>query len=169
MDLSLAKAAPIRRNLFGPVDHEHLQQEFQSLMRSSMEQAKQRWNFDFFQEVPVVGLLQWEELQGHEVPAFYHAHVARGPRPPLQPVNRTVGREGPVHPLGREAERARSIKTATGAKKRRQTHLTDLVKLGLKAGKGGITQAWPYFAKLILTTNWLYSVAFGKTVRCPSD
>ncbi|XP_039210505.1 cyclin-dependent kinase inhibitor 1-like [Crotalus tigris] len=125
MDLVLAKAAPIRRNLFGPVDHEHLQQEFQSLMRSSMEQAKQRWNFDFFQDVPVVGLLQWEELQGHEVPAFYHTHVAREPRPPLQPVNRTVDREGPVHPLDRETERFRSIKTATGAKKRRQTHLTD--------------------------------------------
>ncbi|KAM3833669.1 cyclin-dependent kinase inhibitor 1-like [Vipera latastei] len=125
MEQVWAKAAPTRRNLFGPVDHERLQQEFQSLMRSSMEQAKQRWNFDFFRDVPIVGLLQWEELQGHEVPAFYHAHVAREPRPPLQPVNRTLDREGQVHPLGRGAERARPIKTATGAKKRRQTYLTD--------------------------------------------
>ncbi|XP_058046662.1 cyclin-dependent kinase inhibitor 1-like [Ahaetulla prasina] len=125
MDLISAKAAPTRRNLFGPVDHDHLLQEFQSMMRSSMEQAKQRWNFDFFQDMPIVGLLQWEELQGHEVPAFYHTHVARESRPPLQPVNRTADREGKVHLLGREVERGRPIKTATLGKKRRQTYLTD--------------------------------------------
>ncbi|KAG8142731.1 hypothetical protein E2320_005934, partial [Naja naja] len=125
MELVPAKAAPTRRNLFGPVDHDHLLQEFQSMMRSSLEQAKQRWNFDFFQEMPVVGLLQWEELQGHEVPAFYHSHVARESRPPLQPVNRTVDREEKVHLLGREAERGRPIKMATIGKKRRQTYLTD--------------------------------------------
>uniref|UniRef100_A0A670Y122 Cyclin-dependent kinase inhibitor domain-containing protein n=1 Tax=Pseudonaja textilis TaxID=8673 RepID=A0A670Y122_PSETE len=119
-------ASPIRRNLFGPVDHDSLLQEFQSMMRSSLEQAKQRWNFDFFQEMPVVGLLQWEELQGHEVPAFYHTHVARESRPPLQPMNRAVDREENVHLLGREAERGRPIKMATLAKKRRQTYLTGM-------------------------------------------
>ncbi|XP_032077447.1 cyclin-dependent kinase inhibitor 1-like [Thamnophis elegans] len=125
MDLISAKTAPTRRNLFGPVDHDHLLQEFQSMMRSSMEQAKQRWNFDFSQDVPIMGLLQWEELQGHEVPAFYHTHVARESRPPLQPANRTVDREGKVRLLGREAERGRAIKTVTLGKKRRQTYLTD--------------------------------------------
>ncbi|KAM6437065.1 cyclin-dependent kinase inhibitor 1-like [Liasis olivaceus] len=123
MELTSAKADPIRRNLFGPVDHEHLQQEFQSVMSSSMERAKQRWNFDFFQEVPTAGLLQWEELQGHEVPAFYHPCVAREPRQPLQPVNRTVDRDAKAPLLAKEVERARPAKKA--AVKRRQTHLTD--------------------------------------------
>ncbi|XP_070610806.1 cyclin-dependent kinase inhibitor 1-like [Erythrolamprus reginae] len=126
MDLISAKAAPTKRNLFGPVDHDQLLQEFQSMMRSSMEQAKQRWNFDFFQDTPIVGLLQWEELRGHEVPAFYRTHIARESRPPLQPFNRTVDcREGKIQLQGREAERARPSKTATVGKKRRQTYLTD--------------------------------------------
>uniref|UniRef100_A0A8C6Y127 Cyclin-dependent kinase inhibitor domain-containing protein n=1 Tax=Naja naja TaxID=35670 RepID=A0A8C6Y127_NAJNA len=131
---------PTRRNLFGPVDHDHLLQEFQSMMRSSLEQAKQRWNFDFFQEMPVVGLLQWEELQGHEVPAFYHSHVARESRPPLQPVNRTVDREEKVHLLGREAERGRPIKMATIGKKRRQTYLTGISRLQFHRAKGKAKQ-----------------------------
>ncbi|NXS53358.1 CDN1A inhibitor, partial [Brachypteracias leptosomus] len=49
-----------RRNLFGPVDHEQLQQDFQHMLHNSIKGAQQKWNFDFLQDVPVEGLLQWE-------------------------------------------------------------------------------------------------------------
>ncbi|NXK00377.1 CDN1A inhibitor, partial [Corythaixoides concolor] len=48
------------RNLFGPVDHEQLQQDFQHTLRNSIERARQKWNFDFLRDTPVEGLLQWE-------------------------------------------------------------------------------------------------------------
>ncbi|NXA38916.1 CDN1A inhibitor, partial [Eudromia elegans] len=49
-----------QRNLFGPVDHEQLQQDFQRMLRSSIEGARQKWNFDFLRDAPAEGLLQWE-------------------------------------------------------------------------------------------------------------
>ncbi|XP_063165294.1 cyclin-dependent kinase inhibitor 1-like [Candoia aspera] len=124
MALSTAKAAPARRNLFGPVDHDHLQQELQRAMSSGLEQAKQRWNFDFFRERPTAGPLQWEELRGHEVPAFYHTCVAREARHPLQPLNRAGDRDAKAHLLGREVDRAGPARKGA-AKKRRQTYVTD--------------------------------------------
>ncbi|KFV70207.1 Cyclin-dependent kinase inhibitor 1B, partial [Dryobates pubescens] len=48
----------VQRNLFGPTDHE--QQDFEHVLHSSVEGAQQKWNFDFLQDVPVEGLLQWE-------------------------------------------------------------------------------------------------------------
>ncbi|CAI5773858.1 cyclin-dependent kinase inhibitor 1-like [Podarcis lilfordi] len=47
-----AKTNHVRRNLFGPVDHSNLQQDIQHILCTSMEKAKWRWNFDFWQEVP---------------------------------------------------------------------------------------------------------------------
>ncbi|NXJ85265.1 CDN1A inhibitor, partial [Trogon melanurus] len=49
-----------RRNLFGPIDHEQLRQDFQHMLRSSIEGAQQKWNFDFLRDTPTEGLLQWE-------------------------------------------------------------------------------------------------------------
>ncbi|KFP25837.1 Cyclin-dependent kinase inhibitor 1, partial [Colius striatus] len=54
------KATQAQRNLFGPVDHEQLHQDFQHMLRSSVERAQQKWNFDFLRDVPAEGLLQWE-------------------------------------------------------------------------------------------------------------
>ncbi|NXV20881.1 CDN1A inhibitor, partial [Cepphus grylle] len=48
------------RNLFGPVDHEQLRQDFQHMLCNRMERAQQKWNFDFLRDTPVEGLLQWE-------------------------------------------------------------------------------------------------------------
>ncbi|NXG49990.1 CDN1A inhibitor, partial [Psilopogon haemacephalus] len=50
----------VQRNLFGPIDHEQLQQDLAYMLHSSIERAQQKWNFDFLQEVPMEGLLQWE-------------------------------------------------------------------------------------------------------------
>nr|XP_020651152.1 cyclin-dependent kinase inhibitor 1 isoform X1 [Pogona vitticeps] len=50
------------RNLFGPVDHEQLQKDFQSLMRVQLEEAQQKWNFDFETETPLEGNYKWEKV-----------------------------------------------------------------------------------------------------------
>ncbi|XP_072408217.1 cyclin-dependent kinase inhibitor 1-like [Chiloscyllium punctatum] len=69
------KVEHVRRNLFGPVDHEQLQQDFQHLLRANIEAAGQKWNYDFGREVPSEGTLEWEELKCHDVPAFYRSRV----------------------------------------------------------------------------------------------
>ncbi|XP_016355886.1 cyclin-dependent kinase inhibitor 1-like isoform X1 [Sinocyclocheilus anshuiensis] len=71
------QAAVVRRNLFGPVDHQQLQQDFQRLFCMNVEIAKQRWNFDFQRDQPVPGCIEWEELQCQDVPVFYHSCVVR--------------------------------------------------------------------------------------------
>ncbi|XP_054836901.1 cyclin-dependent kinase inhibitor 1 [Eublepharis macularius] len=50
------------RNLFGPVDHEQLQNDFQSLMKAEWEEAQRRWNFDFETETPLEGDYRWEKI-----------------------------------------------------------------------------------------------------------
>ncbi|XP_051247864.1 cyclin-dependent kinase inhibitor 1D isoform X2 [Dicentrarchus labrax] len=68
------KVGPVRRNLFGPVDHEQLQQDFQRLLCMSVEVANKRWNFDFQSETPGEGSnIKWEELRCQDVPAFYRS------------------------------------------------------------------------------------------------
>lgn len=80
----------MRRNLFGPVDHQQLQQDFQRLLCMSMEVANKRWNFDFQSDVPGDGSnVEWEELCCQDVPAFYRSCMVR---PASQPaVGKTKG------------------------------------------------------------------------------
>jgi hypothetical protein len=40
----------------------------QEEMRSQLETAKRRWNFDFENEVPLEGRWQWEKVLGSEPP-----------------------------------------------------------------------------------------------------
>ncbi|XP_029317492.1 cyclin-dependent kinase inhibitor 1D [Cottoperca gobio] len=81
-DLKL-KVGPARRNLFGPVDHQQLQQDFQRLHCMNLEMANKRWNFNFQSEEPGKGSnIEWEELRYQDVPAFYHScTVSPVPRP----------------------------------------------------------------------------------------
>lgn len=78
------KVGPVRRNLFGPVDHNQLQQDFERLLRMSVEVANKRWNFDFQNEKPGSGAsVEWEELSCQDVPAFYRSCLVRAaPVPP---------------------------------------------------------------------------------------
>nr|XP_033808576.1 cyclin-dependent kinase inhibitor 1B-like isoform X2 [Geotrypetes seraphini] len=69
-----------RRNLFGPVDHEQLQRDFQQQLRGSLEAARRKWSFDFARDLPSEGALEWEPLGCQEVPAFYRSQ-ALGPGP----------------------------------------------------------------------------------------
>ncbi|NXP51546.1 CDN1A inhibitor, partial [Heliornis fulica] len=132
MERKPRKTTHARRNLFGPVDHEQLQQEFQQMLCNSVERAQQKWNFDFLQDMPAEGFLQWEELESHEVPTFYHSCVVEDARRPLQHLNRHLGRENKSHHFTQVAltEKPKTSKK-TGSKrisegnKRRQTSLTD--------------------------------------------
>lgn len=78
------KVGPVRRNLFGPVDHNQLQQDFERLLRMGVEVANKRWNFDFQNEKPGSGAsVEWEELSCQDVPTFYRSCLVRAaPLPP---------------------------------------------------------------------------------------
>ncbi|XP_067110895.1 cyclin-dependent kinase inhibitor 1D isoform X1 [Osmerus mordax] len=66
------RLGPVRRNLFGPVDHLQLQQDFHRLLSVSLELANQRWSYDFHSDQPRAGAdVEWEELSCQDVPAFY--------------------------------------------------------------------------------------------------
>lgn len=72
--LRLKRAGPVRRNLFGPVDHQQLQRDFQRLLCMGVEAANQRWDFDFRNDVPREGSgVEWEELRCQDVPMFYRS------------------------------------------------------------------------------------------------
>ncbi|NXU80639.1 CDN1A inhibitor, partial [Oreotrochilus melanogaster] len=53
-------SSKVCRNLFGPLDHEELQNDFETLLRHQLEEAQQRWNFDFETETPLEGPFRWE-------------------------------------------------------------------------------------------------------------
>ncbi|XP_009642869.2 cyclin-dependent kinase inhibitor 1 [Egretta garzetta] len=50
------------RNLFGPVDHQELQNDFGNLLRQHLEEAQQRWNFNFETDTPLEGQFKWERV-----------------------------------------------------------------------------------------------------------
>nr|XP_021390998.1 cyclin-dependent kinase inhibitor 1 [Lonchura striata domestica] len=56
------------RNLFGPVDHEQLQQDFEDNIKQQLEEAQQRWNFNFETETPLEGPFKWERILVAEQP-----------------------------------------------------------------------------------------------------
>ncbi|XP_074977174.1 uncharacterized protein LOC125624087 isoform X4 [Caretta caretta] len=141
MEWRSVKANRVRRNLFGPVDHEQLQQDFQHMLHSSMEGAQQKWNFDFLRDMPAEGLLQWEELQSHDVPAFYHSCVVGEARKPLKPLNQGIVKEVKAHHFATvtltenpKVAKKMSGKKSQAVKKRRQTSLTAQSTVDLTLG-----------------------------------
>ncbi|XP_030325364.1 cyclin-dependent kinase inhibitor 1 [Calypte anna] len=132
MEQRPGKTTHARRNLFGPTDHEQLQQDFQRVLHNSVERAQQKWNFNFLWDTPVEGLLRWEELEGREVPAFYHTCVVKGAQRPLQHLNWPLGRaDNNPHFAQVVLTEKPQISKKTGGKKisegkkRRQASLTD--------------------------------------------
>ncbi|KAM6114419.1 cyclin-dependent kinase inhibitor 1 [Phoenicopterus ruber ruber] len=55
-------SSKVCRNLFGPVDHHQLQNDFEDLLRQHLEEAQQRWNFNFETETPLEGSFKWERV-----------------------------------------------------------------------------------------------------------
>ncbi|XP_077177649.1 cyclin-dependent kinase inhibitor 1C [Paroedura picta] len=68
------------RNLFGPVDHDELDRELKSKLREICEDSQMRWDYNFQTEAPLPGpgRLQWEEVEGGSVPAFYRETLQVG-------------------------------------------------------------------------------------------
>ncbi|XP_029007896.1 cyclin-dependent kinase inhibitor 1 isoform X2 [Betta splendens] len=72
--LSVLKNGPARRNLFGPVDREQLQVEYQTALQQDLEEASQRWGFDFILDKPLASSnFQWEGVPGTKVPLLYRS------------------------------------------------------------------------------------------------
>ncbi|NXN47570.1 CDN1B inhibitor, partial [Rhinoptilus africanus] len=120
------KTTHAQRNLFGSVDHEQLRQDFQHMLRNSVEGAQQKRNFPFLQDMPVEGLLQWEKLEGHEVPAFYHSCLVGDARRALQCLNWPLRREDKSHHFAQVAltEKTKTSKKtgARGSREGRKEH-----------------------------------------------
>lgn len=74
--LSDLRNGPVRRNLFGPVDSEQLQRDYQAALRKDLEEASRRWSFDFIRDQPLDnGDFQWEGVPGAKVPLLYRSCV----------------------------------------------------------------------------------------------
>ncbi|XP_020497735.1 cyclin-dependent kinase inhibitor 1 [Labrus bergylta] len=72
--LSTQGNGPTRRALFGPVDHEQLQREYQAALRKDLEEASHRWGFDFLSDKPLDSSdFQWEGIPGTKVPLLYRS------------------------------------------------------------------------------------------------
>ncbi|XP_071376855.1 cyclin-dependent kinase inhibitor 1 isoform X2 [Centroberyx affinis] len=99
--LSVLGNGPTRRNLFGPVDREQLQAEYQAALRKDLEDASHRWGFDFVSEKPLEGGdFQWEGVPGTKVPLLYRPCMlglgqVGGQRATGARVNRSRARVGP--------------------------------------------------------------------------
>ncbi|RVE73508.1 hypothetical protein OJAV_G00049950 [Oryzias javanicus] len=69
-----APRRPVRRNLFGPVDREQLQLEYQAALRQDLDEASRRWGFDFSSDKPLESsLFLWESVPGAGVPPMYRS------------------------------------------------------------------------------------------------
>ncbi|XP_070815077.1 cyclin-dependent kinase inhibitor 1 isoform X1 [Chaetodon trifascialis] len=72
--LSALGKGPARRNLFGPVDREQLQVEYQAALQKDLEEASDRWGFDFISDKPLESSdFQWEGIPGTKVPLLYRS------------------------------------------------------------------------------------------------
>ncbi|XP_019948009.1 cyclin-dependent kinase inhibitor 1D isoform X2 [Paralichthys olivaceus] len=135
------KSGPVRRNLFGPVDHQQLQQDFQRLLCTSVEVANKRWNFDFQADMPGEDSnIEWEELKCQDVPAFYHSCMVR---PVVWPeieakkgMRRTSSSSGEASPTSSSSSgeeylevTARRCYRRQKPGKRRQSSITDFFKV----------------------------------------
>uniref|UniRef100_UPI00398F00A6 cyclin-dependent kinase inhibitor 1-like n=1 Tax=Pristiophorus japonicus TaxID=55135 RepID=UPI00398F00A6 len=122
------------RSLFGRVDGQQLRLEVKRELRSELETARSMWAFDFEEDRPVEGALQWEALASCEVPAFYRPCVHGGPRHGLP------NPPGPVSEAQEESVSSRQAADppqATRGRKRKQSVITDFYALKRSLGRPG--------------------------------
>lgn len=130
------------RRLFGPVDSEQLRRDCDALMASCLQEARERWNFDFVTETPLEGNFVWERVGGLGLPKLYLSPGSRG-RDELggdkRPSTSSALLQGPAaedhvalslsctlvsHAPERPEDSPGGLGTSQG-RKRRQTSLTD--------------------------------------------
>lgn len=126
------------RRLFGPVDSEQLQRDCDALMASCVQEARERWNFDFVTETPLEGNFIWERVGGLGLPRLCQGgrdDLGGGKRPSASSaLLQAEAQEDHVDLslsctiLPRSPEQPEGSPGAPGAsqgRKRRQTSMTD--------------------------------------------
>ncbi|XP_020035160.1 cyclin-dependent kinase inhibitor 1 [Castor canadensis] len=131
------------RRLFGPVDSEQLRRDYDALMSSHLQEARNRWNFDFVTETPLEGNFAWEPVRGLGLPKLYLTPGSRGSRDDLgggkRPGTSTALLQGTAQEdhvdlslsctlVPRSPERPEESPAGPGTsqgRKRRQTSMTD--------------------------------------------
>ncbi|XP_067913722.1 cyclin-dependent kinase inhibitor 1-like [Heterodontus francisci] len=125
------KPGKVCRSLFGPVNRQQVQAELQSELRSGLEAARNRWAFDFEEERPVQGALQWEAVSSQDIPQFYRTSVYG------------VLRRRLLNPLGLRGEAVEEKVSPRQdsnppqkrhSRKRKQTVITDFYALKRRSG-----------------------------------
>ncbi|KAF3856358.1 hypothetical protein F7725_017081 [Dissostichus mawsoni] len=119
--LSALGNSPARRSLFGPVDREQLQVEYQAALKRDLDQACQRWGFDFVSDKPLEqSVFQWEGIPGSEVPLLYRSCLPWSGKHRSEEENIHCSPERcELHP-----EKTPERREDTGLK-RKQTNITD--------------------------------------------
>ncbi|XP_019942060.1 LOW QUALITY PROTEIN: cyclin-dependent kinase inhibitor 1 [Paralichthys olivaceus] len=88
--LSSTVKGSARRNLFGALDREQLQVDYQAALRKDLEEASRRWGFDFMSNKPLESSdFQWKAIPGTKVPMLYrscHQRQKKRPREQGQPL-----------------------------------------------------------------------------------
>ncbi|XP_048872473.1 cyclin-dependent kinase inhibitor 1-like [Brienomyrus brachyistius] len=116
-----------RRRLFGPVDHELLQVDYQTALNRELEDARRRWGFDFLTETPLEGsCFIWEGVSGSMLPSLYRS--SRIPQETGLNIKENVSRI-PERYISRSLTLEQtSEKNQAGKMKRKQTSITDFYK-----------------------------------------
>ncbi|XP_023685125.1 cyclin-dependent kinase inhibitor 1 isoform X2 [Paramormyrops kingsleyae] len=140
--LEALRTGPVRRNLFGQVDHEQMKKDHEDLLQDDLKDKTCRWGFDFVGDVPLENHdFQWVALPEDQVPALYRPSVVR------QGMARKLG--AVMENLEEEAEDDFESTSRTAAQnvermpetkqkyavKRKQTNITDYYQAKRRAVK----------------------------------
>lgn len=142
--LSATGNSPVQRNLFGPIDREQLQVDYQTVLLKDLEEASQRWGFDFISDKPLESSdFQWEEIPATRVPLLYRScmhglghtggqrvtEAALGPKggraEPAQSEQKNIPRTTERCALNLENLEKTPEKSENTGMKRKQTNITD--------------------------------------------
>lgn len=76
---SISAIARVRRDLFGPVDHEETRKFVEQELASQQLRDTDRWGYDFLRDMPKIGHSKytWERISSDKVPDVYTGSRAR--------------------------------------------------------------------------------------------
>lgn len=133
--LSALGNGPARRSLFGPVDREQLQEEYQTALRKDLEEASRRWGFDFMSDKPLESSdFQWEGIPGTKVPLLYRSCMLH-----LRQVSRKrVSKKSDAPKGGRVESSQREKENIPGSPERREFKLENMEKTPRKNERTGM-------------------------------
>lgn len=179
---------PTRRNLFGPVDREQLQVEYQAALRKDLQEASVRWGFDFLKDKPLdTGDFQWEAVPGTKVPLLYRScmlvlgqsHSAAREVTVSQKRRRVASPESdkeniPSSPKRctlnlEEVEKTPERQQCTGIK-RKQTNITDFYQAKRRVvGKPRKSGEWCLVRSTVKLPNYKNMAALNSGLPCTAQ